>query len=264
VLNTVHVAEQRWRPWQFAWARAAAGGLDRIVCVSQGVRDFHSRRTGIAQAKYRVIYNGVDAPAYARDESLRQERRRQWEIPPGDVLCAFVGRLDKQKGIDVLLAAFEQALAAAANLQLVIAGEGPLRRRVDRWRQSSPAGRRARILGRTEDVRGVLSAADIFCQPSRWEGFCLAAAEAMAAGLPVAATDVAGLNEVVADEQTGILCPADDTQAFAAAMVRLAGDSTLRARLGAAGRRRVMEQFSIERFIQEHAALYEEIAGTRA
>jgi glycosyltransferase involved in cell wall biosynthesis len=259
VINTVHVAERRWRPWQFAWSRLTAGGADRIVCVSQGVRDFHQRRTGIEPGKYRVIYNGVDAAAYARDERLRLERRAQWSLGESDVLCAFVGRLDEQKGVDVLLAAFETALRQAAHLHLVMAGDGPLRAYVEAWQRRSPAGPRVRVLGRTEDVPGVLSAADLFCQPSRWEGFCLAAAEAMAAGLAVAATDVAGLNEVVADNETGLLCPADDPSAFAANIVRLARDAALRSRLGAAGRRRVVERFGIERFVAEHAQLYREI-----
>ena len=170
VVNTVHVAEQRWRPWQFAWARLAAGGVDRIVCVSEGVRQFHSRRTGIPPEHYRVIYNGVDAAAYARDEQLRQDRRKQWGIAPGEILCAFVGRLDRQKGVDVLLSAFQAALPWCPALRLVIAGDGPLRGQVETWKRNSPAGHLAHVLGRTDDVRGVLSAADIFCQPSRWEG----------------------------------------------------------------------------------------------
>ncbi len=258
VVHTVHVAERRWRPWQFAWARHAAAGTERIICVSAGVRDFHRARTGLPEDCYRVIYNGVDGALYARDEDSRQRLRGQWGVGRDEILCAFVGRLDKQKGTDVLLEAFDQA-AAGLPLRLVIAGEGPLAGQVRRWREKSQAGRRAIVLGYTRDVRGVLSAADIFCQPSRWEGFCLAAAEAMAAGLAVAATNVAGLNEVVAEGQTGILCESEDSAALAAAIVRLAQDKILRKALGRAGLNRVREMFSIERFISQHAALYEEI-----
>jgi glycosyltransferase involved in cell wall biosynthesis len=267
VVHTVHVAEQRWRPWQFLWARLAARSADRIICVSEGVRQFHSGRTGLGDESYQVIYNGIDADRYARDEARRLERRRQWDIAPQDVLCAFVGRLDRQKGIDVLLEAFERAAAnppaPSPPLRLIVAGDGPLRSAVQSWLERSPAGRRARYLGHTGDVPGLLSAADIFCQPSRWEGFCLAAAEAMAAQLPVIGTDVAGLNEVIADGQTGLICPAGDSNALAAAIARLRDDSLLRTQLGAAGRRRVVEKFSLERFVTQHAELYEQIVSSR-
>ena len=257
VVHTVHVAERRRRPWQFLWARLTADTAGTIVCVSRGVRDFHRRRTRLPAGRYTVIHNGIDADAYARGDTLRARWRRLWEVGQDDVLCAFVGRLDRQKGLDVLLPAFERAEIAAPALRLVIAGEGPLRPAAQAWLRSSLAGPRIRLLGHVSDVRHVLSAADIFCQPSRWEGFGLAAAEAMAARLPVVATDVEGLNEVVAAGQTGLLCRPDDPEALAGLIGRLARDAELRARLGDAGRRRVLEKFTIERFIDRHAELYE-------
>ncbi|NQU76747.1 MAG: glycosyltransferase [Planctomycetes bacterium] len=263
VVHTVHVAERRFRPWQFAWARAAAYSADRIVCVSRGVRDHHRRLTGLPPGKYTIIHNGIDIASYARDATRRAQLRQEWSLRDDDLLCAFVGRLNEQKGADVLLEAFEQAAKTKSKtcpkLHLVLAGDGPQRHFLTDSAQKSPAAGRVRILGFTNDVPGLLSAADILCQPSRWEGFCLAAAEAMAASLPVVASNVPGLNEVVTDGQTGILCKSGSTAQFAAALIRLAEDPTLRLRLGQTGRRHAMERFDVDQFVARHAELYESI-----
>lgn len=257
VVHSVHVAERRWRPWRFAWTRW--GAYDRIVCVSAGVRDHHAARTHLPPQRYQVIHNGVDADRFRRSESARKARRAEWGVGEDDVLCAFVGRLDKQKGVDDLLSAFAAATRQRTGLRLVLAGEGPLRHRLERRIAQEGLAGRAQMLGFTSAVPEVLSAADVFLQPSRWEGFCLAAAEAMAAGLPVVAADVPGLNEVVADGLTGILCEPGDTAAFAAAIVALADAPQRRAALGEAGRQRVEDEFRIERFIARHAELYRQV-----
>lgn len=263
LVHSVHVAEHRFRPWQFAWAGLTDWACDRTVCVSAGVRDHHSRRSGLSPGRYVVIHNGIDTVRYQPDPSRRQELRRQWGVAGDEVLCVFVGRLDEQKGIPELLDSFAVAGRGNPRLKLVLAGQGPLEELV-RWRieQAGLAGR-ARLLGFTQDVPGVLSAGDIFLQPSRWEGFCLAAAEAMAAGLPVVGTDVAGLNEVVSAGQTGILCPVGDVPALSATILRLADDKGFRAALGLAGMQRVKERFSVERFVARHAELYEAVMAGR-
>jgi len=259
LVHSVHVAERRFRPWRYRWARWAAKRCDRIVCVSASVRDDHARRTGLPAERYTVIHNGVDPSRYARDEASRDAYRRRWSVADTDVVCLFVGRLDPQKGIDILLNGFDRAAAGSADLHLVIAGDGPERKRIARWLTRTNAADRVHVLGRVDDVPGVLSAADIFCQPSRWEGFCLAAAEAMAAGLPVVGSDVPGLNEVVLANQTGVLCPPNAVGPFAAALVALADNPAARARLGAAGRQRILDHLTLDRFVDRHAELYEQV-----
>lgn len=256
LVHSVHVAERRRRPWQFAWARVAGGWCDRIVTVSEGVRAFHARRSGLPVDRYEVIHNGIDLSLYARDARRRAALRQEWALREDDLLCAFVGRLDAQKGIAELLDGFALAAGRAPGLRLVLAGDGPLRAFAEQRATRADLAGRVRRLGYVPDPAGVLSAADVFLQPSRWEGFCLAAAEAMAAGLPVVGSDVAGLNEVVANGETGLLVPPADPAALAGAVVRLAGDAALRAALGRAGLRRVRERFDVERFVARHAALY--------
>jgi len=261
-VHTVHVAEGRFRPWQFAWARLSGGGCDRIVAVSSAVRDHHARRAGLPRRKYAVIHNGIDADAFARDDRRRDELRRQWGIGPDEVLLAFVGRLDRQKNVALLLAAASRLRQRRSDIRVVVAGDGAERETVRRF-VDGPAGAWARWLGFTEDVAGLLSAADVYVQPSRWEGFGLAAAEAMAAGLPVVATRVPGLAEVVDDGVTGLLVDSEDAPALTAALGRLADAPDERARLGDAGRRRVRESFSIDVNVAAHENLYGEVLGQR-
>ncbi len=259
LVHTVHVAEKRFRPWRFAWARLGARRCERIVCVSESVRRQHARRTGLAAERYTVIPNGIDTDAYARNESARVRLRREWGVGDDEVLPAFVGRLDVQKGLDVLLAALELLAARGKAARVVFAGRGPQRLLLEQFLHT-PAGARCRDLGFVHDVPAVLSAADVLVMPSRWEGWPLAAGEALAAGLPVIATRVDGLRDVV-DETVGLLVPPDDPTALADAIERLCADGALRAALGQAGRRRATQQFAIRAFVEAHERLYEQIAG---
>ncbi len=260
LVHTIHVAEARFRPWRFTLPRAAPLERERLICVSEAVRRHHLRRTGLSPERYRVIRNGIDVGAFARDEERRRALRRRWSLSDDQPLLAFVGRLDRQKGVDTLLGAMAHLGARGAPAELVIAGDGPQRGMVENFVARAHGGAHTRLLGWRDDVAALLSAADVFVLPSRWEGFGLAAVEAMAAGLPVIATRVPGLSEVVAHGRTGLLLPPGDATALAEAIVELIEDPTLCARLGRAGRKRAGELFSLERFLSEHAELYDDLA----
>ena len=263
LVHTVHVAERRFRPWQFAFARWARRRCERIVCVSPSVMQWHSRRSRLPDACYEVIANGIDVDAFGRDDAARRRLRSQWGIGEGDPVAVFVGRLDPQKGIDVLLAAAERLAARGSSLRIVIAGDGPQRGRVERFCRSD-AGRLCRHLGFAGDVAAVLSAADFFVLPSRWEGWPLALGEAMAAGLAAVAADVPGICDVLVDGQTGVMVPSEDPGKLADAMAMMAADERLRETLAAAGQRRIRDEFSIQTNVARHARLYQELARAGA
>jgi glycosyltransferase involved in cell wall biosynthesis len=264
LIHTVHVAEKRWRPWQFAWAGLTAARCDRIVAVSRDVAEHHARLSGLSADRYEVISNGIDVAAYARDGAARKRLRQEWGVPDDGVLVAFVGRLDRQKGPDVLLRAWSHVHASnrapQPALRLVLAGEGPQRSEIESQIAQLRIQDGVRMLGFVRDVRAVLSAADLFVMPSRWEGFGLAAAEAMAAGLPVIATPVAGLREVVADGESGLLVDAEDAEALARSIEVLAYDPGRRGAMGRCGAQRAAEMFGIERNVAAHQRLYLEVA----
>ncbi len=261
LVHTVHTAEGRFRPWQFAWARLMAGRCDRIVCVSASVRDFHARRSGLPPARYTVIPNGIDAESFARDEQARRRLREQWGLSSGQVLLAYVGRLDYEKGTDVLLSAASHLAARGSPIHLVIAGDGPQRRQVENFIAHGEGGRQCRYLGHVQDVRGVLSAADLLVMPSRWEGFGLAAAEAMACGLAVIASDVPALRELVTQGRTGLLVEPGEVVPLAEAIVHLSANAAARATMGQAGRRHVTQKYPLAAMIQAHERLYLEVAA---
>ena len=260
LVHTVHTAEARWRPWQFAFTRRTDRLCDRIVAVSESARDHHARLSRLPHSKYTVIPNGIDPAEFARDENTRRQLRAEWGLADDDVLAATVGRLSEEKGVETLLAAMRELAASHPGLHLVLAGDGPLRAKAQRYiDRHLPAGR-VRLLGYVSDVRGVLSAADLLAMPSRWEGFGLSAAEAMAAELPVVASDVPGLRDLVVDGQTGLLIPADNPAALADALRTLSGDAELRLRLGQAGRHRIQNYFHISATVSAHEALYGELS----
>ncbi len=261
LIHTVHTAEGRFRPWQFAAARLLANMCDRIVAVSPSARDFHAARAGLPPGRYAVIPNGVDADAFSRDQTARRSFRERWHLGRGKVLCAFVGRLDYEKGVSILLSAASHLAARGEPVELVIAGDGRQRYLVENFIAHGEGGRHCRFLGFVQDVRGVLSAADLLVMPSRWEGFGLAAAEAMACSLPVIASDVPGLRDLVDDGRTGLLVEPRDAIALANAIERLAGDAKLRSRMGRAGKAKVTRQFPIDAAVAAHEALYQAVAG---
>lgn len=261
LVHTVHTAEGRFRPWQFALARLLAHRCDRIICVSPSVLQLHSRRAGLPPWRYTVIPNGIDPQTFSPDPAARARLRQQWGVPDSQVLLAYVGRLDHEKGIDVLLSAVSHLAARGHAVDVVIAGDGPQRRQVTNFIAHGEGGRRCRYLGHTDDVRAVLCAADVFLAPSRWEGFGLAAAEAMACGLPVIAADVPGLRDLVLPGRTGVLVERADAAALADAIEHLSADPAARAAMGQAGRDRVVRLYPLSAMIAAHERLYLDVAA---
>ncbi len=216
--------------------RATFGRARAVVSNSEHYRTLYGR-LGMDASRIRVIRSGV-----APSDATGQEVRRSLGIPPDGILVACVARLVERKG-------HEDVIRAGAGFRLLFAGDGPMRRRLE--------GRGAILAGNRRDVPEIMAASDIVVLASRFgEGCPNAVLEAMAAGRPVVATRVGGVPEVVVDGETGLLVPPGDVPALRAALVRLAGDPALRARLGTAGRRRALEEFPVERMVKLHEDLY--------
>lgn len=255
-VHTLHSAQGFYRWRHYAFARLLAGRCEKLICVSQAVREFHVRKTGLPPQRYQVIPNGIDAAFFAHRAELRTTTRGQWGVSDGEVVAAFVGRLVEEKGVDVLLETIGRL--AGKPIRFVIVGEGPRRRQVETF-LATPAGAHSRMTGHVGDIRGVLSAADLFVMPSRCEGFGLAAAEAMAAGLPVVASRIPSLQEIIRDGVSGVLVETDNASQFAQAIDALAQDAALRDRLGRAAREQIVSRYSIEANIQAHEELYQSL-----
>ncbi|MEZ0227582.1 MAG: glycosyltransferase [Planctomycetota bacterium] len=220
--------------------------LADLVIVPAHAMEEQLLERGVADARIRLIPNGVhlDAPG-----KPRVEVRRALGVAPDALLVLGVGRLQPVKGFDVLVAAFADVKRelAAAELRIAGAGAEPIHSTFQ--------------LGDREDVSDLLEAADIFVQPSRSEVLSNALLEAMLAGRACVATDVGGTAEVVKDGETGLLVPAEDPAALAAAIVRLGRDAALRERLGAAARALVLRERSLEAMARAHEAVYRELVA---
>jgi len=174
----------------------------------------------------------------------------------------FVGRLDKAKGLDVLLRAFKAlSKEPATRCQLTLLGKGPQEQQLREMVERLGISDRAHFAGEVSDVPAYLARSDIFCLPSRAEGISNALLEAMASGLPCITTDIAGNNAVIQHERNGILVAPDDEVALAEGIRRLANHSDLRERLGRAARRTVRDHFDITHVAKQYIGLYEKLLG---
>lgn len=207
-----------------------------VVAVSQAVAK-------TAPLPCNVIYNGIDLGRFAHLPT-RYEARAELGWPQEARVVLSVARLSPEKGLDVLQEAVKET-----GLTLYIAGEGPERVRLE------PTS----LLGNREDIPLLLAAADLYCQPSREEGLGLAVLEAMAAGLPIVASAVGGIPELLPDAGTGLLVPEGDVSALRAALSLLDKEDWRRRDMGRLARQRVEEHFTQETMRQSYWALYQRV-----
>jgi glycosyltransferase involved in cell wall biosynthesis len=209
--------------------------------------------------KCRVIHFGIDPARFALTPALAEQAAAWRSRYPGQALILFVGRLRHYKGVNVLIKAMQNVTGA----QVLIVGVGPMEAA---WRQQAvDAGMAGRVtfLGELSDaeVLALFHAADLFVLPStnRAETFGIVQIEAMACGLPVVCTELGtGTSYVNQNGVTGLVVPPNDAAALAAAITRLVADPVLRKILGAAGRQRVENQFSVAAMLRQTLAFYQE------
>jgi len=232
------------------------------LAVSQGVRDYLIEQGGLDPAKVRVVANGIDL-ARIQAHRPRAAVRRELRITEEVRVVGLVARLDHWgKGHRELFTALA-GLKDRYPLEALIIGGG---RREGELRQLAAElglGPRVNFLGQRRDIPDLLAALDILVLPSHSEGVSLALLEAMAAGLPVIATAVGGLPEVVTDGVNGLLIPPRDPEALARALDRLLADPDFARRLGEQARAEVEAHYSLERLGREINEIYEELSGSR-
>lgn len=259
---THHIPEPR--RWRFLLERLWAGRADRVAAVSESVAASAAAGLRLPRAAVRVIANGVDAAEIESRATgaARAETRRRLGLPPDARVIGALGRLADQKDPLTLVEAFARLAPADARLRLLFVGAGPLHEPA--WKRAAALGLTGRVhlAGFQPDTPAWLSAMDVFALPSRYEGHPLALLEALAAGLPVAASRIPPVEEVVgADGAAALLFPPGDAGALAEALGRLLADAELARRLAAAGREIVAGRFSLERMVRGYEELFLETLG---
>src|SRR5579863_1911798 len=234
--------------------RQILGSADAVLAVS-GSQSAELQSFGVRRDVIRVIHNGTDFPA---TRSARARLRREFGIGDDEVAFLLAGRLDRQKRGDVFIDALARAQRQDRSIVGLIAGAGPLEPELRL--QAQERGARVSLLGRREDVPEVMSAADALALTSDQEALPYVVLEGMASGLPVIATSVGAIPEVVTTD-VGITAPAGDAGAVAAAMLSLAADPARRAQLGEAAQRKQHDLFSADAMCDAYARALREIAG---
>jgi len=273
VLGTVHIAGSIVYGRQAKLLlRLAARCCDAFVCVSLGVERFwfgdaalFDPDRGPEGRRHFTIYNSVDTERIAQVAGAvdRSALRAELGLPSDSLVVGFVGRLTFQKGVPILLAAMAEICHELPRARLLVVGDGPDRAKLEK--ETVQLGLTGRVIwlgaqppGRVHQLLGVL---DVLAAPSLYEGFGLMAAEALAAGVPVVASRVEGLTEVVLDGEGGLLVPLADPIALTVSLRRLLSDPGLRACLGRTGTERAQHNFTPRRFSRAWSALYQSLNG---
>ncbi len=234
---------------------------DAVIASAASVRDFYIDQIAADPDKVVVIYNAVDWSQL--DVTVpRAEFRRRLGIPEAAPLAGIIARLTEQKAHRVLLDAMASR-PELAGLHLAVVGDGELRGSLEQ--QSARLGLAARVhfAGARRDLGDILGAIDLFVMPSLWEGLPLSMVLAMGAGLPVIASRVAGIPEVVRHGDTGMLVAPGDTGELASALVTLAGDARLRSELGSRAKAFVTPRFGVDGYLASMTALYRRLLAEK-
>jgi glycosyltransferase involved in cell wall biosynthesis len=240
----------------------------RTIVLSDHVGRFIAEHGRVPLARQTRIYYGLDPrpfdDARRERERWRAELLREFGFAADDFVFVCVARFAKQKAHDVLLRGFAAARReqGGARLKLLLVGDDPFgdgRTRAEALARELELGTAVHFAGIRRDVPRIYAASDAFVMTSLWEGLGLVFLEAMAAELPVLATRVSAVPEVVIDRETGILVEVGRPEPVAKAMTELSVSPELASRLGRAGRERVLARFGLDRMVDETLAVYREV-----
>ncbi len=246
--------------WQLWFDRRLIERTDRLIGNSRAVAEFY-RQLGYPSERIAVIPNGIAIPeplSFDRDAVLRE-----FDIPPGSPVIGFIGRLAKQKRVDDLLWTMALLFIIRPDAHLLLIGDGPERDKLAKFARDINVDDNVRFAGHRPDAARLLRVMDVVWLASDFEGLSNSLMEAMAAGVPVVASDIPPNRELVLDGETGFLVQVGDRVGFQQFTDRLLADHDLAQRMGGAGRERMRQHFSIDAMVAAHAKLYRVIAGSQ-
>ncbi len=258
VVSGIRVAEQHSR-WHLWIDRLTAGLVDRHVCVSQAVARFSAERARLPADRLVVIPNGIDADRYPAECPADLD---SCGLRAGRRVVTYVGRLDRQKGVRWLLETAPLWLERVPDCDLLLVGKGPEQGALDIECRERGISDRVQLAGWRTDVPEILAASDLLVLPSIWEGMPNVVLQAMASRLPVLATDVEGVRELLGPAADAQVVRYGDTQTFAEKLVALMSDRALASELGRQNRRRVASEFTLDRMVAAYQDLWESLMAS--
>ena len=264
--------------------RALSWFTDAIVPVSDNAGAVALNIEKVNPRKIRRIWNGVDVglykPVESRESRVESQNPQPLTLNPRPLSIGTVARLSPEKDQQTMLSAFKLVLeqwprsgakseasglksAVSALPRLVFVGDGPCMEELRNEANRLGLDRHVDFLGARNDVSALLPSMDVFTLSSLSEGISMTILEAMACGVPIVASDVGGNREIVQPPQCGLIVPARDPQALAAAYLELLRDPARCAQMAAAGRQRVVDHFSLEAMVRQYSALYDELLAQK-
>jgi glycosyltransferase involved in cell wall biosynthesis len=255
----VNIYENK-KPLHARFERWLMQGTDAVIASAESVKQHYVTQVGADPAKVEVIYNAVDW-AQLQTTMSRDEFRGSIGVPLDVPAAGIIARLTEQKAHRVLFESLAQPALSA--LHLIVVGDGELRDDLRSRAQSLGIQDRVHFLGARRDLGNILSAIDIFAMPSYWEGLPLSMVLAMGAALPVVASRVAGIPEVVNHGVSGLLVDPGNSDQLTHALASLVQDRDLRARLGEAARSFVTPRFGIDGYVASITGLYDRLLAAK-
>ncbi|MBQ3351138.1 MAG: glycosyltransferase [Thermoguttaceae bacterium] len=261
----------RFYPDVVSWKRRLVNRFlyrrdDILTAVGQRVKEALQKKEGYPGKRIQVIYNGIDPDVYdnhrsANENDTRESVRREFNIPDNVFTIIQVARLDPIKDYKTSLRTFEALRQTVPNIRLIIVGDGPERSAIEQGINRHNLQDGVIMTGARSDVSRLLKGADAFMLTSLSEGIPVTFLEAMAARLPIVTTDAGGCKEVVVNGQTGFVAPVGNPMSLAKALHLLATEPKLSARLGEAGRERLLEMFTQRQMHDAYGKLYEQLSA---
>ncbi len=255
LVTTVHgwVKKTRRTPLYYKIDNLCLPRFDAVLCVSNDLRE-HCLSRGVPADRCSLIENGIDTVEYTRSEESAHNRasaaRRR-------LVIGAVGRLSDEKGFDILIRAVHRLVQDGIDVELRIAGAGDAKQSLQRLTSELGVASRVRLVGHVADTRRFYESLDVFALSSRREGLPNVVLEALAMEVPVVATRVNGVPRLIRDGATGVLVDPESVDALAGGLMRILGDSDLRAKMAAAGRREVELNYSFTARMEKVRAVYD-------
>ena len=263
LVSTIHNIYEGGRLRMMGY-RLTNGLVDHMTIISQAAADRFVKDRIVPRELLRVVPNGVDPELFrAVPADARESLRRDLGVSSAFVWIA-IGRFEVAKDYPNMLRAFARVRPASPDAVLLLVGKGSLREATEAVVRELDLGDRVRFLGVRSDIAELVSAADGYVMSSAWEGMPMVLLEAAAGGLPIVSTRVGGNHEVVRDGESGYLVPPQDSEALAAAMLRLmALDPSARRAMGDRGREQVRAHYGLHRVVERWEELYREVQARK-
>nr|WP_224746747.1 glycosyltransferase [Pelovirga terrestris] len=223
---------------------------DKVVCVSENLKNFMITDVGVSASQIEVIHNGVNLSAFQVENKEKSVKKNQDKL-----IIGTVARLSEPKDHGNLLRAFAEVVNKRPDVRLMLVGDGELRSDIESMIQQLGLKSYVDMLGRRSDIPELLVKMDIFVLPSKREGFPIAVLEAMACGKPVVATNVGGMSEIISNGEEGMIVPPENSDELAKAILKLVADEGLRTKIAVLGYQKVISSFSEQAMMEKYMNL---------